>query len=311
MWTRLRLTFAALVGRTRFERELADELAFHVQARAEEWERRGLSPSAARRRARIELGSAERIKEEVRDVRLGRWLEVLRQDLRYGFRVLRAHPGITAIGVASLALGMAVCIYSFSRVHADYLAPLPGARDPDSLVAVDARLSYPAFERIRELDGVIEGATAHLGPVPFSVAADGEQGAERVFGHLVSPEYFEALGVAPAAGRLLSPATERAGSEPAVVVSERFWRRRLDDHGPSRSSIPLAYRDEACQPTKTARCLLRSVVSGRNGPAAVSFLGAPAVSLISLRGSHAPTPSTRRGYGRGRRASTSRWTHDS
>ena len=228
MWTRLRLWFAALVRRTRFERDLADELAFHVQARAEEWERRGLSPSAARRRARIELGSTERIKEEVRDVRLGRWLEVLRQDLHYGFRVLRAHPGITAIGVASLALGMAVCIYSFSRVHADFLAPLPGARDPDSLVAVDARLSYPAFERIRELDGIIEGATAYLGPVPFSVAVDGEQGAERVFGHLVSPEYFEALGVAPAAGRLLSPGTERAGSEPAVVVSERFWRRRLD-----------------------------------------------------------------------------------
>ncbi len=228
MWTHLHLRFAALFRRTRFERELADELAFHVQARAEEWERRGLSPSAARRRARIELGSAERIKEEVRDVRLGRWLEVLRQDLHYGFRVLRAHPGITAIGVASLALGMAVCIYSFSRIHADYLVPLPGARDPDSLVAVDARLSYPAFERIRELDDVIEGATAYLGPVPFSVAVEGEQGAERVFGHLVSPEYFETLGVAPAAGRLLSAGTERAGSEPAVVVSERFWRRRLD-----------------------------------------------------------------------------------
>ncbi len=228
MWTHLRLRFAALVRRTRFERELADELAFHIQARAEEWERRGLSPSAARRRARIELGSSERIKEEVRDVRLGRWLEVLRQDLRYGFRVLRAHPGITAIGVVSLAFGMAVCIYSFPRVHADFLAPLPGARDPDSLVAVDARLSYPAFERIRELDGIVEGATAYLGPVPFSVAVDGEPGAERVFGHLVSPEYFEALGVAPAAGRLLSPETERARSEPAVVVSERFWRSRLD-----------------------------------------------------------------------------------
>ena len=228
MWTRLRLGLSALLGRTRFERALTDELAFHVQARAEEWERRGLSPSAARRRALIELGNPERIKEEVRDVRIGRWLQVLLQDLDYGFRVLRAHPGITAIGVASLALGMAVCIYSFSRVHGDILAPLPGAREPDSLVAVDARLSYPAFERIRELDDIVEAATAYLGPAPFSVAVDGEQGAERAFGHLVSPEYFEALGVAPAAGRLLAPGTERAGAEPVVVVSERFWRRRLD-----------------------------------------------------------------------------------
>ena len=166
MWTRLRLWFAALSRRTRFERELDDELAFHMRSRAEEWERRGLSAAAARRRARLEFGNVERIKEETRDVRLGAWLELLRQDLRYGFRVLRAHLGVTAIGVASLALGMAVCIYMFLRLDAGILRPLPGARDPGSLVAIDARLSYPAFERIREAVDVVEAATAYLGPAP-------------------------------------------------------------------------------------------------------------------------------------------------
>ncbi|MDE0217629.1 MAG: ABC transporter permease [Spirochaetaceae bacterium] len=229
MWTRLRLWFAALYRRTRFEHQLDDELAFHMQSRAEEWERRGLSAAAARRRARIEFGNVERIKEETRDVRLGAWLELLGQDLRYGFRVLRAHPGITAVGVTSLALGMAVCIYMFLRLDAGVLRPLPGARDPGSLVAIDLRLSYPAFERIREADDVVEAATAYLGPAPFTVAIGREAGGgERVFGHLVSPDYFEALGVAPAAGRLFAPGTERVGSEPVVVVSERFWRRRLD-----------------------------------------------------------------------------------
>ena len=229
MWTRLRLWFAALSRRTRFEHQLDDELAFHLQSRAEEWERRGLSAAAARRRARIEFGNVERIKEETRDVRLGAWLELLRQDLRYGFRVLRAHPGVTAVGVASLALGMAVCIYMFLRLDAGVLRPLPGTRDPGSLVAIDARLSYRAFERIREADDIVEAATAYLGPTPFTVAVGREAGGgERVFGHLVSPDYFEALGVAPAAGRLFAPGTERVGSEPVVVVSERFWRRRLD-----------------------------------------------------------------------------------
>ena len=229
MLTRLRLWFAALSRRTRFEHELDDELAFHMQSRAAEWERRGLSAAAARRRARLEFGNVERIKEETRDVRLGAWLELLRQDLRYGFRVLRAHPGMTAIGGASLALGMAVCIYSFLRLDAGVLRPLPGARDPGSLVAIDARLSYPAFERIREAVDVVEAATAYLGPVPFTVAVDREPGGgERVFGHLVSSDYFEALGVAPAAGRLFTPGAERVGSEPVVVVTERFWRRRLD-----------------------------------------------------------------------------------
>ena len=228
MWTRLRLWFDVLFRRWRFEHELDEELAFHVQSRAEEWERRGLSAAAARRRARIEFGNVERIKEETRDVRLGRWLGPFRQDLRYGFRMLRTHPGITVIGVASLALGMAVCIFFLSQVDAGVLRPLPGARDPGSLVAVDARLSYPAFERSRELDGVFEAVTAYLGPVPFSVAVDHEGGAERVFGHLVSSDYFEVLGVAPAAGLLSTPGTAGAASEPAVVVSERFWRRRLD-----------------------------------------------------------------------------------
>ena len=229
MWTRLRLGFTALVRRRRFERELADELAFHVQARAEEWERRGLSPPAARRRAQIELGSVERIKEEVRHIRLGAWTELLRQDLRYGFRVLRAHPGIATVGIASLAVGMGVCTFFFWQGNAMLLRPLPGVRDPGSLVAIDAPVSYPAFERIRELGDIVEAATAYVGPVPFSFAVDGEQGgSERVFGHLASPEYFAALGVAPLAGRLFAPETERAGAEPVVVVSERFWRRRLD-----------------------------------------------------------------------------------
>ena len=229
MWIRLRLWFAALVRRRRFERELADELAFHVRARAEEWERRGLSPAAARRRARVELGSVERIKEEVRHIRLGAWTELLRQDLRYGFRVLRAHPGIATVGIASLAVGMGVCTFFFWQGNAMLLRPLPGVRDPGSLVAIDVPVSYPAFERVRELGDIVEAATAYVGPVPFSFAVDGEQeGGERVFGHLVSPEYFAALGVAPLAGRLFAPETERAGAEPVVVVSERFWRRRLD-----------------------------------------------------------------------------------
>ena len=228
MWTRLRLRLAALFRRTRFEHELDDELAFHLRARADEWERRGLSPPAARRRARIEFGNVERVKEETRDVRLGRWLELLRQDLRYGFRVLRAHRGLTAIGVASLAFGMAVCIYFLSQLEAGILRPLPGVRDPGSLFAVDARLSYPAFERIRERDDVIEAATAYQGPAPFTVDVDRDPGGgERVFGHLVSPDYFEALGVGPASGRLVAPGTDGAGSEPAVVVSERFWTSRL------------------------------------------------------------------------------------
>ena len=228
MWVRLRFWLAALVRRTRFEHEIADELAFHLRARADEWQRRGLSPPEARRRARLELGNVERIKDDLRDVRFGRWLAPLRQDLRYGFRMLRMRPGLTIIGVTSLAVGIGVSTFFFSQFNAMVLRPLPGARDPAALVAIGEPLSYPAFERVRELEETVEAAAAYIGPVAFTVAVDDAAGGgERAFGHHVSPDYFATLGVGPTVGRLFRPETEQVGSEPVVVVSHEFWTRRL------------------------------------------------------------------------------------
>ena len=229
MWVRLRFWFAALVRRARFEREIADELAFHLRARADEWQRRGLSPPAARRRARMELGNVEGIKDDLRDVRFGRWLAPLRQDLRYGFRMLRVRPGLTIIGVTSLAVGIGASTFFFSQFNAMVLRPLPGARDPAALVAIGEPLSYPAFERVRELEETVEAAAAYIGPVAFTVVVDGTAaGGERAFGHHVSPDYFATLGVRPTVGRLFGPEIERVGSEPVVVVSHQFWTSRLD-----------------------------------------------------------------------------------
>ena len=220
---------AALVRRARFEQEVADELAFHLRARTDEWVGRGLSPQAALRRARIELGNVDRIRDDLREVRFGGGLARLVQDLRYGCRMLLKRPGITAFGVASLAVGIGTSTFFFSQFNAFFLRPLPGARDPAALVAIAEPLSYPAFARVRELDDTVEGAAAYIGPVPFTVAVDDSAGGgERVFGHHVSPEYFATLGVGPTVGRLLGPETERVGSEPVVVVSHQFWTRRLD-----------------------------------------------------------------------------------
>ena len=228
MWVRLRFWLAALVRRTRFERELADELALHVRARADEWERRGLSPGAARRRARVELGNVERIKDDIREVRFGRWLAPIVQDLRYGCRMLRRYPGTTTVGVASLAVGIGTSAFFFSQFNAMVLRPLPGVRDPAALVAIDESVSYPTFERVRELEKTVDAAAAYIGPVPFTVGVDDTAGdGERAFGHHVSPEYFATLGVVPTVGRLFGPETERVGSEPVVVVSHQFWTRRL------------------------------------------------------------------------------------
>ena len=231
MWGRLRRRFAGGARRDRFENELAGELEFHLRMRAEALQRSGLSRGEALRRARVELGNPEKIKEDVRDLRSGAGLDALLQDLRYGLRMLRRHPGVTAIGVASLTVGIGVCTYFFSQFNAMVLRPLPGSRAPRALAASSETFSYPVFERFRELDAIADAAAAYIGPTPFHVVSDESDPASegaRIFGHLVSPGYFQVLGVTPAAGRFFDPEAERVGSEAAVVVSDSFWRRRLN-----------------------------------------------------------------------------------
>ena len=131
--TRLRLWLTSLVRRHRFEDDLAEELAFHVAARVEQWEREGLTTAEARRRARLEFGSVEKVKDEVRDVRVGAWVEELGQDLRYSLRILRKYPGFTAVAVLTLALGIGANTAIFSALDTLLVRPLP-YRDADRVV---------------------------------------------------------------------------------------------------------------------------------------------------------------------------------
>lgn len=224
MWRTLRRRFLA---RERYASEIHAELEFHVQMRADELQEGGLPRQAALRQARVELGNPDTIRQDVRNAGFGAWIEPLFQDLRFGLRMLRKRPGVTLIGVASLAVGIGVCTFFFSQFNAMVLRPLPGSRAPHELVATSESFSYPTFERFRELEA-LSAAAAYIGPTPFNVAFDSESGGARVFGHLVSPDYFSVLGVVPAAGRFFSLETERIGSQAVVVISDSFWRRRLN-----------------------------------------------------------------------------------
>jgi hypothetical protein len=110
------------------------------------------------------------------------------------------------------------------------MRPVPALYEPQALMALEAPVSYPHFERYRDQKGVAASSAAFIGPVPFGVALGGSENgkAERLFGQVVSLEYFSTLGVQPAPGRFFNPDTEKPGAAPVVVVTERFWRTHLD-----------------------------------------------------------------------------------
>ena len=159
----------------------------------------------------------------------GEYLGEIRQDVVDAVRVLARSPGFAAVATLSLALGIAMCSAILCG-SSSVLRPMPGARDPGTLVASRKGVSYPYFEHYRDQKQVAGAATVFLVSVPFAVAQTTGRNAraERFSGHIVSPEYFSTLGVTPAAGRFFSPETEKPGMAPVVVVTNQFWRSFLN-----------------------------------------------------------------------------------
>ncbi|HKQ62075.1 MAG TPA: ABC transporter permease [Candidatus Polarisedimenticolaceae bacterium] len=229
MLARLASLLRNLGRKERVERDLEEEVDAYLEALTREKTAAGLSPPAARRAAQLELGGAEQVKEQVRQVRAGALLEQFGQDLRYGLRTLRKSPGFTVVAALTLAFGIGVSTAIFSIVDGVLLRPLP-FREPERLVlvyegdesgrAVVAWTEYEAYARqTRRLAGL-----AAIQPVTATVL--GEQQPEQLSGALVSASLFPLLGVPPLVGRNFLPDEDRAGGGQVVALSESLWRRR-------------------------------------------------------------------------------------
>ena len=157
------------------------------------------------------------------------YLTEMRQDLLYALRTLRKARGFAAVGFLSLALGIGVSAVSVSEAVNLILGDAPGIRDPGSVLMVND-VSIPYIDRYREQHDLFAGVAAFQMAVPYNISLGGGPGAkaERLFGQIVSPEYFSVLGVTAARGRVFAPDTDKPGSAPVVLISDRFWRQHMN-----------------------------------------------------------------------------------
>ncbi len=158
------------------------------------------------------------------------YLSEMRQDMRYASRALIKSPGFALVGIVSMGLGIGLTTDVYGSKWALLTRELPAAANAKRLVMPENPVSYYYVEQYRDQRSLLAGVAALQNGVPFNVSLQGNMDAtpERVFGQLVSPDYFSVLGVEPQLGRLFSPELDKPGDAPVVVISDRFWRNRLN-----------------------------------------------------------------------------------
>jgi predicted permease len=222
-----------LLRRAAVERDLDDELRNFIDLSAAARIRDGVKPAEARRLAALELGGVEQTKERVRTARHGGLLDEVARDVRYAFRTFRRSPGFVTVVVLTLAFGIGTNTAIFSLIDALMLRWLP-VRNPQELVQL--KMYRPgdtgpggesfSYAMVRALADEREVFTDLAGFSSFPFTVGGGESVGRVFGVLVTGEYYETLGLNPSAGRLLTRADDEPGAPLAVVISDRYWERQ-------------------------------------------------------------------------------------
>jgi putative ABC transport system permease protein len=235
----------AALGRATFEKDMDDELRFHLEARTADLIRRGFTPAEAARRARVEFGSMEKHKEASRASFGLRLLDEARGDTRYALRTFARNKTFTATAIVTLALGIGANTAIFSLLDALMLRWLP-VPNPQALVQVKVKSDTPnsasgsfSYAAIQALDTErqIFSGVAGFSSSEFHVGAPGS--TSRVPGAMVTGAFYDTLGLNPVAGRLLTHEDDRPGAPLVAVASYGYWERQfgLDPSLPGRTIV--------------------------------------------------------------------------
>ena len=220
----------ALFRKEQVEQELDEEVRFHVERQTEEYVRAGMGLREARRRALLELGGAEQVKERVRGVRWTAMLETIWQDVRFGLRMLRRSPGFTAVAVLTLALGIGANTAIFSIVNAILLHPLP-FEDSGTLAHLwetkQGRRVSVSYQNFRDWQERAESFESVEGFAVTRLVLRLESGARRVAGAAFSPGMLGVLGQVPESGRGFSVEDDQPDGPLVALISQAFWQSQL------------------------------------------------------------------------------------
>ncbi len=234
MLNKLKTKYRALLRKSEMERELDEELRYHIERQSEQNIRLGMDPEEARFAARKGFGGVEQAKERSRDARGLRWIEDLWQDLRYGLRIMLKRPGFTLIAISMLAIGIAANTTIFSIAYALILRPFDFPNQ-DRLVMIWSQSLSAGYHHKYILNGVFtdwqeqsqsfEQLVRYGGGLAYLTGA---HQPEQLFGYSVSANFFDALGVKAALGRTMQKGEDEPGRDQVVVLRHSFWRRRFN-----------------------------------------------------------------------------------
>ena len=223
-----------LLHKDQVEQEFSEELQAYLEMLTEIKIREGLTSQEARRSALVELGGVEQVKERVREIRMGQFIETTWQDVRCGVRALVKSPIFTAVTVLSLALGIGANTAIFSVVNGLLLRPLPY---PDAGRIVDVwhtppQQSFPGLDTFsvspaNYLDWKAQSSSfermAVYQETGLSLTTSGDPLS--LDGAAVSSDFFSVLRSNPIAGRTFSVEEEEPGRDQVVVIGHGLWQR--------------------------------------------------------------------------------------
>ncbi|HEY2820232.1 MAG TPA: ABC transporter permease [Candidatus Acidoferrum sp.] len=234
----------SLFRKEQFDRELSEELSTFAELAAQEKIKQGMTRQEALRAVRLERGTVEIAREEVRSATWESFVEGLWRDIRFALRSLRKSPGFTAVVVLTLTLGIGANTAIFTLINAVMLQKLP-VRNPEQLYRLGDNnnccvmvglqnddsfvlYSYSLYEYLRDHTPQFEQLAAFESYISdISVRSPHDASAEPYKGEFVSGNYFQTLGVGASFGRLLIPQDDSQAAPRVAVISYRLWQQRF------------------------------------------------------------------------------------